>query len=219
MFLLSQTQWLLVFLSAFIVGFSKTGIGGLGILSVLLMASVLPAKESTGIVLPMLVFADIFAIFFYRKFADWTILLRLFPFVIPGIVLGYIFMRVIHGDAFRQVIAVIIWVIILTNLIQKKFNYTVPRKNIWLASVVGLLAGFTTMTSNAAGPIMSVYLLSMNLEKKTFIGSGAWYFFLMNLFKVPFSASLGLITAETIKFNLYSFPVIVAGAFFGYAFV
>lgn len=216
MFSLPPTSWILVITAALIVGFSKTGIGGLGIVAVPIMASIFPAKESTGILLPVLIFADLFAILFYRRYADWRILLRLIPFVIPGVITGFFFMKHISSQQLKPIIGIIVFLMLYGKFMLKHQKTVVVRNNIFITGITGILAGFITMTANAAGTIMAVYLLSMNLDKKEFVGTRAWYFFLINSFKVPFSVSLGLLTWHSLSFNFLLFPAILTGALLGY---
>ncbi len=216
MFELSTAGWITVAVVALIVGLSKTGPGGFGIVVVPLMASVFPAKESTGILLPLLIFADIFGIVFYRKYADWKILIRLIPFVIPGVILGYFFMDYVSDKMFKPIIGIIILIMLTGNFLIKYKQGQLFVKSIYFSAIVGLMAGFTTMVANAAGPIMAVFLLSMDLDKKKFMGTRAWYFLIINIFKVPFSADLGLITFQSLEFNALLLPVILIGATVGY---
>ncbi len=220
MFSLSTVEWTFVIVSALIIGATKTGIVGIAILVVPLMASVFPAKESTGILLPLLIFGDIFAVSFYRHHARWSILLRVFPFTIAGVIIGFFFMGRINSDQLRPVIGVIVLSMLVINFFVKNLKEdSFVRSSIFFSGFVGILAGFATMTANAAGPLMAIYLLSMNLDKKGFVGTRAWYFFLINLFKIPFSASLGLITFHSLKFDFMLLPAILVGAFAGYSLV
>jgi uncharacterized membrane protein YfcA len=84
-----------------------------------------------------------------------------------------------------------------------------------LAIAAGVLAGVLTMLANAAGPIMTVYLLSMDMDKNEFVGTSAWFYFIINLFKLPFSIALGLVTWETLKINLFLLPLVALGSFVG----
>ena len=101
MFSLSPVEWTFVIVSALIIGATKTGIVGIAILVVPLMASVFPAKESTGILLPLLIFGDIFAVSFYRHHARRSVLLRIFPFTIVGVIIGFFFMGRINSDQLK----------------------------------------------------------------------------------------------------------------------
>ncbi len=214
---LSSTQWAIAVLSAIIIGLSKTGLPGVGILCVPLMATILPAKASTGIVLPMLIFADIFAVAYYHRHAVWPHLLRLMPWAMAGIVIGYFIMGHINDAQLKPVIGAIVLVMLGLKYMRDRFrddNANIPTQ--WyFAAALGLVAGITTMLANAAGPIMIIYLLAMRLPKNEFIGTGAWYFLILNWVKVPFSMHLGLITAASLKFNLILFPCVAIGAVAG----
>ncbi|MCM8778039.1 MAG: sulfite exporter TauE/SafE family protein [Candidatus Omnitrophica bacterium] len=212
---LNADKFLLLLLSGFMIGLSKTGIPGLGLLSATLAAIVLPARVSTGIVLIMLICGDIFAVIYYRRNAVWRYLFRLFPFAFTGIFIGYLLMKKINDEQLRPLIGIIILIMLCLNYLwKKKSNLNIPHR--WyFAAILGLIAGITTMMANAAGPIMIIYLLAMNLDKKEFVGTGAWYFFIGNLFKVPFSAKLGLINPDTLQLNLLLLPGIICGAITG----
>jgi uncharacterized membrane protein YfcA len=202
-------------MAAFLVGFTKTSVGGVGILAVLLMALAIPGKGSPGVLLPMLVVADVFAVIYFRRHCNWGILLKLFPLAAVGVVLGYFAVDIVSVEVFEKVIG-------FTILFMLGFELLVPQRQnapIFLTVLVGILAGFATMVANAAGPIFGVYLLQMGLPKKEFVGTRSWYFLIINVFKIPFSANLGLITVETLKLDLMFVPVIFVGAYLGYKFL
>jgi len=208
-------------ISGFLIGLSKTGLPGAGTLAVPLTAMVIPARTSTGVILPMLIFGDILAVSWYRKTADWTALVRLLPWAAAGVVIGYFLMGTMNDEILRRVIgAVVLAMLGLSIFHQKKKEFLahVPHHPLF-AAVMGLLCGITTMLANAAGPIMILYLLAMGLKKEEFIGTGAWYFFLVNWFKVPFSAHLGFINAETLRLNMMTLPAIFVGGVAGIIFV
>lgn len=221
---LTTNQWLITLLCALIIGISKTGLPGIGILIVPLMAMVLPAKQSVGLVLPTLIIADVFAAAYYRRHADWHHLVKLLPFAVLGVIAGYFIMKKIDGSSLKPIIGIIVIAMLLIQTIydrlrkQKEPLETQSQNshiNILLAMTFGILAGATSVMANAAGPIMLLYLLAMKLPKNEFIGTSAWYFFIMNWVKVPFIANLGLITAESLKINLICAPVIAIGAIAG----
>jgi uncharacterized membrane protein YfcA len=214
---LQPWQWALAALGAVFIGLSKTGIAGLGILSVTLFSSVFPARGSVGLVLVLLISADVVAVAFYRRHAVWSHLLRLFPFTIAGVILGYLAVGRIDEAGMRRLIGAILAVLGTVQLVQSlrpKGGELRPR-GLAYAAGMGLAAGFTTMVANAAGPIMILYLLAMGLPKMEFVGTGAWYFLLMNLFKVPFSWSLGLINPASLRVDLILAPFAWAGALSG----
>jgi len=213
---LPTSSILLLIISGFLIGLSKTGIPGLGILSISIAAIALPARASTGVVLIMLICGDIFAVLYYRRSAVWKHLLRLFPYAFTGIFIGYLLMGRISDEQLRPAIGIIILVMLGLNFLWEKKGKLIYIPQRWyFAAIMGLIAGITTMMANAAGPIMIIYLLAMKLEKKEFIGTGAYYFFFGNLFKVPFSAKLGLINPHSLQLNLILLPGIICGAIAG----
>jgi len=216
---LSQPQYIYIGLAALIVGFTKTSVGGVGILAILLMALAFPGKASPGVILPMLLFADILAVMYYHRECQWNILFKIFPLTAVGVIIGYFTVDHIPTDIFEKVLGIIILAMLsLEFYLSKKNNQTSPKtSSSWLTiSVIGIMAGIATMIANAAGPIFGIYLLQMGLTKKEFVGTRSWFFLILNIFKIPFSASLGLITVETLKLDLMFVPVILLGAFLGY---
>lgn len=203
----------MAFLAAVCIGLSKTGFGGVGMVAVLLMAQVLPARESTGAVLPMLIAADIFAIRAFRQFTVWSHLVRMLPAAVLGIVTGWLLMPHLSERIFAPLIG---WlVIVLTGLtVAQKLSGRLSASAAEHPSVawpLGWLAGVTTMLANAAGAVMTIYLLACRLPKYEFVGTAAWFFFIVNVIKVPFSASLGLINLSSLGLNILLLPGIVAG--------
>lgn len=211
-------QWALAFLGSFLVGVSKTGIAGLGILNVAIFANILPARESVGVVLVMLIAADLVAVTVYRREAAWSNLVRLFPWAALGVILGALALGRVDDLTVRRLIGGILVVLIILQVVRRRPAVDVaeaPEPQPWFVVGAGLLAGFTTMVANAAGPIMIIYLLAMRLPKLHFIGTAAWFFMVLNLFKVPFSYGLGLINPGSFAVSLQIVPFAVIGALFG----
>ncbi len=203
--------------AALCVGLAKSGVPGIGLLPILLMAEIFPARESTGVLLLTLITGDFFAVFLYRRHAQWWHILRLLPPAVLGIVLGWLVMRHIPGGSFRALIGGVVllmavpqsWRILHPLTLQR-----VPHTRLFQWAM-GLFAGSTTMIANAAGPVMSVYLLAVGLPKMQFVGTAAWFFFIINLIKVPFSLQQGLITASSLTLNLLLVPAVALGIFTG----
>jgi uncharacterized membrane protein YfcA len=216
-------QWALAITGALLVGVSKTGVAGLGLLSVVLFAQILPAKQATGIVLPLLICGDVIAVASYRRHTQWQYLWRLFPWTAASVFLGYFALGRIDDRQARLLIGGIVLGLLLLHLIQRTRRTASasgegaasgPRA-VWLAPAIGVLAGFTTLVANAAGPLMVIYLLAMRLPKMEFVGTGAVFFLLLNSFKVPFMVNLGLINRDSFGLNLWLAPVVLAGAWLG----
>jgi uncharacterized membrane protein YfcA len=214
---LDSAGWLVVGLCAFLAGVSKTGLPGLGILHVPLMAMVLPARQSTGTLLGILILADVFAAGYYHRRAEWKHVLRLLPPAFAGIVAGWQAMRFVTNEQLGPIIGVIVLAMLALNYWRTRLgdeDAPIPTQW-WFAGMMGFVAGVTTMMANAAGPVMVVYLLAMRLPKLAFVGTSAWFFFVINWTKVPFSVSLDLITWQSIQLDLMMLPLIAAGALAG----
>ena len=171
-FLNNPLNWLLFLTCGLLIGMAKTGLSGAGLMIVPIMAGIFGGKLSVGIVLPMLIFADIFAVSYYHRFANWRYVLLALPWALAGVVIATIFGNWIDDEMFKSFIAIIILAGIILMIIQDSL---IKSKNIpdywWFAAILGLTGGFTTMIGNAAGPVMSLYLLAMHLPKNSYIGT------------------------------------------------
>ncbi len=216
--ILEPWQWLAASIGASLIGLSKTGIPGLTVFSAALFASIIPARDSVGVVLPVLLVADLVAVTTYRRDANWHYVLRLFPWAALGVFLGYLALGRIDNDQVEKLIGLLLIVLVVLQLWRRRSaaqeGERLPHYP-WFAAAVGISAGFTTMVANAAGPIMILYFLAMRLPKIEFIGTAAWYFFILNLFKVPFSYQLGLINTASLPVDLRIAPFAVLGALAG----
>ena len=204
-------------IAALCIGLTKAGFNGCGLIAVLLMAEIMPAKESTGAVLPMLIAADLMAIGVYRKHVAWKEFWRLLPTTFLGLLAGWILMKMIPDHLFGHflgwmilvMMAVVLWQRLDRRILSGVMHHPV------LAMVSGFIAGVTTMMANAGGPAMTFYLLAKNFDKMAFVGTCAWFFFLTNLTKVPLSWNLGLISMSSLTLNLVLLPAVVAGLVLG----
>lgn len=214
---LTLDQWSLAILCAVCIGLSKGGFGGVGMVAILMMTHVFPPRESTGAILPMLIMGDIFAVVLYRKYANGRLVLRLMPPAVAGIICGWLLIPHIPAASFGAFLGWLTVALIILVIIQKVrpefISLAAERPQI--AWPLGWLAGITTMIGNAAGPVMTSYLLACRLPKMQFVGTAAWFFFAVNVIKVPFSMSLGLINIPSLSLNLCLFPAVVLGFFMG----
>jgi len=214
---LEPWQWGLLAAAAFLTGLSKTGIPGLGVLTVALFANAMEARSSTGALLPLLICGDVFGVALYRKHASWPHLWKLFPSVVIGVIAGYFALGRLDNAQVERMIGGILLVMIALHLWhqrQPRDDEGIPH-TWWAAALAGSLAGFTTMVANAAGPVMILYLLAVGLPKLAFVGTGAWFFMLVNVFKVPFSANLGLINRESLLLDALLVIPMIPGALLG----
>ncbi|MEO6246152.1 MAG: sulfite exporter TauE/SafE family protein [Opitutaceae bacterium] len=208
-------EWALAIVAALVVGISKSGIGGLGMLAVIIFTRIMPAKQATGMVLPLLCFGDIVGASIYWKHAKWVHLVRLFPWTAGGVVIGYFALGNISERQTKLLIGGIVVVLVGMHIIRRWRSGHEAEHGAWFAPTIGVLAGFTTLVANAAGPLMAVYMLAMRLPKMDFVGTGAVFFLILNFFKVPFMVNLGLINAESFAINLWLAPLVLGGAWLG----
>ena len=211
---ITASAWVLLVVGALFVGFSKTAIGGMGMVSVAIYAAVLPARASTGLVLLLFIVGDLFAIRAYTRFTDWAVLRRLAPAVAVGIALGAAFLLLAGDVAVRRTIGAILLVLVSIATVQRVRRGGAdvgPRDpSTALAVGTGVGSGFTSMVANAGGAIMSLFLLRLRLPVMVFLGTTAWFFFVINLVKVPISLGLGLLDGATVRLTvLLALPVVV----------
>lgn len=209
--------WALLAAAAVVIGLSKTAVPGAGTVAVAVFAAVLPARQSTGTILLLLILADVFAVLAYRRHANWRALLRLAPAVVVGIALGVVFLAVADDAWVKRVIGVILLAVIGLTLLRRRMSRAVADEGPHrvAAATYGALGGFTTMVANAAGPVMSMYFLAARFSVKEFLGTAAWFFALVNVSKLPFSIGLGLITVPGLLLDLVLAPLVVGGALLG----
>ncbi len=213
----SPLEWLLLGLGALVAGSSKGGLPGINIMAVVLFAQVLPARVATGALLPLLIAADVVAVLLFRNSANWRELWRIFPSAALGVILGALLLGQINDAVVKPMMGVIILVLCALQLWRSKNSQAglgLVQHPI-AAGLAGIIAGFTTLIANAAGPIMALYLLAMRLPKNEFVGTTAWFFFVVNLFKLPFMLGLGLVNLQSLELNLYLIPIVWLGVFIG----
>ncbi|MEU7369335.1 sulfite exporter TauE/SafE family protein [Streptomyces hygroscopicus] len=221
--------------AAILVGFSKTAVSGANTVSLAIFAAVLPARESTGVLLPLLIVGDVLAVRTYRRHAHWGTLWRLFPAVAAGVVVGTVFLLWAGDAAVRTSIGAILLLMAGVTLWRRRTAARAETPAAPAAPVVptapdtdgagarlkagsyGVLGGFTTMVANAGGPVMSLYLLSAGFRKLGFLGTSAWFFLIVNVAKVPFSVGLGLIDGRSLLLDALLALFVVPGAFIGKA--
>lgn len=215
---LAPLQWVSVLGALVLVGAAKTSFSGLGVVAVALFALALPARESTGTLLPLLLVGDLLAVLFYRRHADWRRLVRLLPWVALGVVGGALVVGSVDDGQMRRLIGLVLLAVLAAALLQRRLAGRaghLAAEAPWLVPLVGVLAGGLTMLANAAGPLMSLYLLAAGLPVLSFLGTSAWFFLVVNAFKVPFSVGLGLISGPSLALAAVTAPAVLVGAVVG----
>jgi uncharacterized protein len=219
---LTAWQWTFLALGAFMTGLAKTGMPGMGVLTVACFANALTARASTGALLPLLLCADVFGVAYFRKHADWRLLGKLFPWVLLGVVAGYFALgRVSDAHAQKLIGGILLGMAALHGWRRSQAGGqpTALPHAWWFVRLTGMLAGFATMVANAAGPLMTLYFLAIGMPKLAFVGTGAWFFLLVNSVKVPFSVQLGLITPQSLLLDALLILPMLPGALLGPVFL
>jgi uncharacterized membrane protein YfcA len=223
--LLEPLRWALGAVTALLVGFSKLALPGIAVVYVPIFAEVLPARASTGALLPLLILGDVLAVAYWRRHAAWRHLVRLLPWTLGGIVAGWLAMGAMDDRLVRRAIGALLIVVLAVAAWRDLRRASAARRGVagdetvpsasWFAGLFGLAGGFTSMVSNAAGALLVVYLLAMKLPRDEFIGTSAWYFLIVNVVKVPFSVGLGLITGPSLLLDAALAIGVAAGALAG----
>ena len=214
---LTTFSWVLLVLGATGVGISKSGLAGVSLVHVIIFAHVFGAKASTGVLLPLLIVGDCCAVWLVGKEVDWRYVLRLLPPAFVGVIIGWGLLGRLDEATFKPLIGTIILLLCIGQLIRMyrpTFFTTVPHTQPFAWSM-GILGGVTTMLANAAGPVIALYLLAVSLPKLKLVATGAWFFFVLNLGKIPFSINLGFISSKTLFVDLLLAPCVIFGLIFG----
>lgn len=212
----SLLNWTLILLAAFIIGLSKAGLKGIDMMNVTIMAIVFGGKASTGIVLPLLCIADIFAVIYYNRHARWDHFWKLIPWMVVGILIGVFTGKDLNETLFRKIMAlIIVFTVIIVLAMEIRKTTKVPTNRLFVVTM-GLISGFTTMLGNLAGAFSNIYFLAMRMPKNNFIGTAAWVFLVINLFKMPFQVIYWKnINATSLATDLYLLPALLIGFWTG----
>jgi uncharacterized protein len=195
---------------------AKTGVHGAGMLAVPLLVFVFGGQASSGVMLPILILADIFGVWYYHRHAEWKYLRILFPWAALGVVIGTFTGSYIDDDVFRFIMAFVIVTSIIIMIWLEKIDTKDISTNVYFTIAIGLAGGFTSMVGNLAGTVMAVYFLSIRLPKNSYVGTTAWFFAVVNLFKVPFHLFFWkTIHVDTVLLDLMTLPAILLGAWLG----
>lgn len=208
--------WVLAIVAVFLLGLAKAGIKGIGVVIVTFLALAFGSRASTGVLMPLLLVGDTFAVIYYRSHVQWRVLWRLLPWVIAGVLAGVWFGKDLHEESFKLWMAILILgatTLMIAGELHR--SLAIPQNKVF-GWIMGLLAGFSTMIGNLAGPFANLFFLAMRLTKNHFIGTAAWLFFLVNIFKLPFHIFVWhTITFRSLQYDLMLLPAIVIGLWAG----
>lgn len=205
-------QFLALAVSAVLIGINKTALPGIGVLPVVILTMMFPTRLSTGLQLLMLAMTDLVAVAWYRRHADWKIVLRLLPWAYAGLGVGSLTLRYLSDDALRPMIGGIVLFLVVLNFIRSRLPQEKIPSGMVVAAFCGILLGFTTQVANAAGPVAAIYFLAMRLPKEKYMGCSAWFFLIINWTKLPIFIAEGRITLESLWIDLCMIPFLLLGA-------
>jgi uncharacterized membrane protein YfcA len=209
---LQSWQWSLGVFSAIAIGIAKTGMPGLStFVAPLMILTVGDARYAAAWTLPTLSTADVFAVLYWRRHADARKLFSLIPAVVVGMIAGALALNLDEHVLRRLVGSVVVLMLIIQLARKRNRDGHVPGS----ASFYGIIAGFASTIANAAAPVMNMYLLSRKLTKEQFVATGAWFFLVINLAKVPIYSWHHLFSPSSLTFNLMMVPAVIGGAILG----
>jgi len=216
---LSALQLAVGLAAATLYGLAKTGVPSMGALGAGLLATVIPALPSTGVALPILLVGDLIAISIYRRHARLDVLLALLPSVVIGLILGFLVLRDLNQHTGSIILGVVLLLSVIGELVRrrsKKMFMADEIRRSKLSQLLGVGAGLSTMVANAGGPFMTLYLLRLRVTSRELMGTVTWFFFVLNIMKVPLSVHLGLIDLHSLRQSAALIPGIAVGTFIGY---
>jgi uncharacterized membrane protein YfcA len=218
---LNALEWGVIMFCGMLIGMSKVGVPGVSMIVVPALAFIFGAKQSTGVLLPILMMADIFGVAYYRRHANWAHLIKVLPWAVVGLFIALWVGELVNDVQFKNLIAILVFLSIGLMVWQdkRKGKNLFPDKW-WFAASLGILGGFATMIGNVAGPVFAIYLLAMHFSKNSFIGTGAWFFMIINFSKFPLQLFVwDNINLSTLAIDLVTLPAIVLGAILGFKMV
>ena len=214
---LSPVEWIIAVIAMILVGVSRTGFRGSAFVAVPIFAVAFGHRLSTSVVLLMYITADLVAIQKFSRTVVWKIVAQLAPWAAIGVLAGTVFGMYVDDRFFGKVIAGIVMLGLIISVVRELRNNPVglhDRK--WLAAPLGIAGGFSSMIGNAAGPMMTMYMLALGLDKQKFLGTVAWFFFLMNVFKLPLHIFVWkTISGPSLMVNVVAIVPILIGTVIG----
>lgn len=193
------------------IGFAKGGFGGLGVLLTPILALVLPVTLAVGVLLPMLMVGDVFALSMYWKEWDTDLVKRMLPAGIVGAILGTFLLSWLSPDHLRIILGIFVLLVVAYKLTSDRIERIRYQQRPWHAPVAGFLAGIASGMFNSGGPAFNSYLLLKNVRARPFIATAAIYFAILNLVKIPGFFLTGVLDLPLLLSVWWVFPFIPVG--------
>ncbi len=208
--------WAVAVLAVVIVGLSKSGlVGSMGMVAVPLLSFVMPARDATGMMLPVLLCMDAVAIWVYRRDANWRVLAIMLPGAVVGTIIGWLVWSVVTDAEVLLVVGLITLLFMLDALLplRKRLEGMPPSKP-W-GAFWGATAGLTSFISHTGGPPFQIYTLPMRMTPVMFSGTTAFFFAIVNAMKlVPFYF-LGQLSVSNLELSALLAPLGIVSVFAG----
>ena len=204
-------------LVALIIGFSKGGLGGtLGALATPLMALVMPANQVIGLLLPILMIADVFAVASLWKRWDWQLIILLMPGAVVGVTIGTYFITNAPTATLKLALGIIVLLFALYKILEGRlFSRLTYQAKDWHGSVAGTVAGFSSALAHTGGPPISIYLLLRRVPTHTFNATSALFFAIINWVKVPYYVYAQLFDFQQMRSLIWLLPLLPLGVWGG----
>ncbi|NQW71816.1 MAG: sulfite exporter TauE/SafE family protein, partial [Actinobacteria bacterium] len=185
-----------VAIAVFLMGFSKTAMPVAGVLAGPVLAAALTPTGAAGFAVPLLILGDVFGLALYRQHADWGLIRRLIPGVLVGFAFTALLFRFVETGLLSRILGVLIIISVVLEVRRLRSDGRTGAKHAEMTNraaiaFYGTLAGMTSMAANAGGTAMSVYLVKMRVSMLAFMGTSVWFFFILNVIKVPVVIGLG----------------------------
>src|SRR5689334_21641485 len=195
----------------FMIGFAKGGFGGLGALLTPILALVLPVASAVGVLLPMLMVGDVFAVYMYWNEWDVDLVKRMLPAGIVGALVGTFLLSSVSTNGLRIILGLFVLASVAYKFLSDRMQAIRYEPRPWHAPAAGLLSGIASGMFNSGGPPFNSYLLLQKLQARPFIATTAIYFALLNLIKVPGFLYTGVLNLRLLFSLWWVFPFIPIG--------
>jgi uncharacterized membrane protein YfcA len=207
--------YLLATVAVILLGLSKGGFIGLGLMALPLMSLKVPPLQAAAIILPTVLAQDALTVWTYRR--DWSAwnLKVMIPSMAAGVAVAGLFAASLTSAHIRLAIGLIAAVFVLRHWLGARFDRLAPRANLFTGVIWGSVGGFTTMLANAGGPAWQMHLLPQRLDKLTYVGTFTMLFAASNLMKIPAYGALGQLTGQNLAIGAILLPLAVIANYAG----
>ena len=210
--MIDYTFWAVAILAVFVVGLSKSGlVGSMGMVAVPMLALVMPARDATGMMLPVLLSMDAIAIWIYRKEANWHVLRIMLPGAFVGTILGWLLWSVVTDAQVLLAVGIITVLFMLDALlpIRKRLPDTPPSRG-W-GAFWGGAAGVTSFISHTGGPPFQIYTLPLGMTPTVYAATTAFFFAIVNTLKLAPFWFLGTLSVSNLELSAILIPFGLVG--------